>query len=300
MCIRDRVAVTRFANRGKARVVNRGISSSIGVRDNGSIDCMLRIASSRRCQIGARLIRGHILAVLLAACAGNQPQSDDRGGGMASTTSVKTQAPVVAATAGTKPACPDGRRDAVSASVAARLCAGRVEVLSQRTETTQVFAEPAGGYTAESYVAPVRFREGESWKDVDLTLTRDASGMVRPKAHPYGLVLSGAAGDDRAHDLATLGHGGDRNVLGWSGALPEPVLTGTTATYREVRPGLDLVMEVTRTGFEQFLVVKNRQALSQVASIVLSWRAKGLSLHAGRNGTLELRGDDGKVKGQFP
>lgn len=261
---------------------------------------MLRIASSRRCQIGARLIRGHILAVLLAACAGNQPQSDDRGGGMASTTSVKTQAPVVAATAGTKPACPDGRRDAVSASVAARLCAGRVEVLSQRTETTQVFAEPAGGYTAESYVAPVRFREGESWKDVDLTLTRDASGMVRPKAHPYGLVLSGAAGDDRAHDLATLGHGGDRNVLGWSGALPEPVLTGTTATYREVRPGLDLVMEVTRTGFEQFLVVKNRQALSQVASIVLSWRAKGLSLHAGRNGTLELRGDDGKVKGQFP
>jgi hypothetical protein len=39
------------------------------------------------------------------------------------------------------------------------------------------------------------------------------------------------------------------------------------ASYREVRPGVDLVVRANRSGVEQFLIVKNRAAADQVASV---------------------------------
>ena len=53
--------------------------------------------------------------------------------------------------------------------------------------------------------------------------------------------------------------------MGWSGELPEPVLAGTKATYPEVLPSIDLAVEATRTGFEQFVVVKSPGRRRQVS-----------------------------------
>ena len=66
----------------------------------------------------------------------------------------------------------------------------------------------------------------------------------------------------------------------------------------DAKPGVDLVVETTRTGFETFLIVKNRQAAAQVASVSMPWRTGKLSSRAGVGRGLELRDRAGKVRGQ--
>src|SRR5688572_4998562 len=146
------------------------------------------------------------------------------------------------------PACPGERDDEVSASVTARLCGKPVEVLSRRTERTQVWARPEGGFSSQVHGGPVRYRDGEVWKPVDLTLRRQPDGSVAPVGHPRGLRLSGTAGAGE-HALATVAVGDDALSMAFTGALPEPELSGHEATYREVYPGVDLVLAATRTGF---------------------------------------------------
>lgn len=55
-----------------------------------------------------------------------------------------------------------------------------------------------------------------------------------------------------------MGSGASRIAVQWKGELPTPELSGNTATYANAVPGGDLIVEATRTGFEQYL--KLRQA----------------------------------------
>ncbi|MEV6301413.1 LamG-like jellyroll fold domain-containing protein [Actinoplanes sp. NPDC051861] len=186
------------------------------------------------------------------------------------------------------------------ASKQARETGKAVPVPSLLTENTEVVANPDGSFTAEVHSGPARFRdEGGDWAEVDLNLERRPDGSVAPKAHPRGLVMSGRAGDGE-HDLARVSSGAEGMTLGWSGKLPEPELHETTATYREVRPGIDLVVDATRTGFEQFLIVKNRGAAAQVKSIALPWRTEGITPVPAVGGGLRLRGKDGRYVGSVP
>ncbi|MGW0432745.1 DNRLRE domain-containing protein [Micromonospora sp. NPDC003197] len=69
----------------------------------------------------------------------------------------------------------------------------------------------------------------------------------------------------------SLGRGVEQVSLGWRGELPQPVLDGPKATYVEVRPGVDLVIEAGRTGFEYFFVVKTPEAAAGLASVSMPW-----------------------------
>ncbi|MEU9378121.1 DNRLRE domain-containing protein [Streptomyces sp. NPDC048255] len=165
------------------------------------------------------------------------------------------------------------------AETAARLTAQaqgrRIEVVEARTETTTLWADPDGTMSVESFAGPVRYRENGSWVPVDVSLVKNPDGSVRSKAHPRGLKLAGRTGEAGA-DLVTLGSGEQAVSLGWKGALPEPVIDGVKATYVNVLPATDLVIEATRTGFEQYLVAKDRSAAERAASFTLPVRAKGL------------------------
>jgi len=197
-----------------------------------------------------------------------------------------------------RPACPDSRPDRTSAAIAAHLCNGRVLVDQLTTEHTEVWALPDGTMSAEAHAGQVRIRDGANgWKRVDLSLQRRPDGSIVPKAHPGDLVLSGPAGAGD-HDLAALGTGDDRVSVGWRGKLPTPVLSGTRATYSDVKPGVDLVIETTRTGFQTFLIVKSRAAAAQVASIAMPWRTGKLATRAAGRG-LEVLDAAGKVRGQL-
>ncbi|MEJ3748418.1 DNRLRE domain-containing protein [Actinomycetes bacterium KLBMP 9797] len=161
------------------------------------------------------------------------------------------------------------RPDEAAALVTARTTGKRVRIGNMTTPTTEFWALPTGAVEGTVTAGPVRMRGANGdWVAVDLALKPRADGSVAPVAHPYGLTLAGAkaAGE---HTLLSLAGG---TTLGWSGVLPEPVLEGNKATYREVRPGVDLVVSVTRTGYEQLLVVKNRQAAAQVREVRMAFQ----------------------------
>jgi hypothetical protein len=175
----------------------------------------------------------------------------------------------------------------VNARLTAQAQGRRIEVVGARTGNTTLWANPDGTMSVESFAGPVRFKENGRWVGVDLTLVKDADGTVRPKAHPRALRLAGRTGA-AGGDLATLGRGDQQLALGWKGALPEPRLDGTKATYDDVLPGTDLVLEATRTGFEQYLVVADARAAERAADLTLPVRAEGLKVRQGADETLTL------------
>lgn len=176
-----------------------------------------------------------------------------------------------------------------SASALAYRTRRPVEVTGRTTETLRVWALPNGSYQAETHVAPVRaLGAGGRWVDVDLELERRADGSVAPKAHPYGLTLSGPRSAEKT-DFVALGASDHRTALGWRGALPEPVLEGRKATYREVRQGVDLVVEAGRSGYEYFVVLKNPKAASDMATIGLPWDAGSMTASSAVPAGAELR-----------
>jgi RHS repeat-associated protein len=189
--------------------------------------------------------------------------------------------------------------DVATARIIAKLYDHRVEVIGQRTETTSTWADPKGTLTSSIYSTPIWVREGgdgnqeADWAPVDLTLQRNTDGSITPKAHPNDLTIAGG-GSASTPTLFTLtdGQGGGAVSFGWKGRLPQPTLDGPRATYVNVKPGIDLVIEATRTGAEQYLLVKDRPGRGGVPADIdlpLTVRAKGLALRAGADGVIEAR-----------
>ncbi|MDJ0465325.1 DNRLRE domain-containing protein [Streptomyces sp. H27-C3] len=187
--------------------------------------------------------------------------------------------------------------DIPSARVAARLSGKRVEALSERTETSTTWVNKNGSLTTEIAAGPVRFKDDATggWRDVDLNLVTGESGAVEPKAHPGGLRLSGKTGTratslkasqaGKAVDLVTLGEGDQQITLQWKGGLPTPKLDGTRAEYAEAVPGADVVVEATRTGFEQFVEIKKKPT-AEGFSYTLPLKTKGLKAKQQADGSV--------------
>ncbi|MFF9839215.1 DNRLRE domain-containing protein [Streptomyces sp. NPDC013740] len=197
-----------------------------------------------------------------------------------------------------RPAYPTEAADLASAQVAARLSGKRVEAKSERTESSTTWANPDGTVTTDASSGPVRFRDAATgdWRDIDVELAKH-DGVIAAKGHPLGLRLggrtpaaqaaevraSGAAGEAGTAEvpLVTLGAGEGRELgLSWRGVLPEPKLSGTTARYEDALTATDLVIESTRTGFEQFLELKDRSAVAANGSVTLTLNAKGIKARA--------------------
>ncbi|MBO4206684.1 LamG-like jellyroll fold domain-containing protein [Micromonospora echinofusca] len=187
-----------------------------------------------------------------------------------------------------------------AASEQARRSGRSIDVPALTTESQRVVANPDGTFTAQIHSGIARFKDRTGrWTDVDLTLVERPDGTVAPKAHPRGLVLAGA-GPVGEHTLASIRVDGHELAMGWRGTLPRPTLDGTRATWSGVEPGLDLVVEATRTGFEQFLVVHDRAAAARVRSVTLPWRATGLATRTGDDGRLEFVDGKGRALASVP
>ncbi|UYQ65102.1 DNRLRE domain-containing protein [Streptomyces peucetius] len=190
---------------------------------------------------------------------------------------------------------PSQAADIPSAKVAARLYGKRVEALSERTEASTTWVNKDGSLTTELSAGPIRFQRDGQWVDVDVRLQAGSSGSVEAKAHPHGLKLAGrtgtraaslrAAQDAAAVDLVTLGSGEEQITLQWKGGLPKPELTGSRAVYPEAVPGADVVVEATRTGFEQFVEIKKRPA-SDGYTYTLPLKTKGLKAKQQADGSV--------------
>ncbi|MGK9465182.1 RHS repeat-associated core domain-containing protein (plasmid) [Streptomyces sp. G6] len=200
--------------------------------------------------------------------------------------------------------------DIPSARVAARLSGKRVEALSERTETSTTWANRDGSLTTELAAGPVRFQDDTTgqWRDVDLGLVSHADG-VEPKAHPLGLKLAGktaapaaslkAPQAAKAVDLVTLGEGDGQITLQWKGGLPAPKLDGTRAQYVNAVPGGDVVVEATRTGFEQFVELKQKPA-AEGYTYTLPLRTKGLKAEQQTDGSVLFTDKKSKKQAVMP
>ncbi|WP_237527769.1 RHS repeat-associated core domain-containing protein [Streptomyces sp. SID2119] len=201
--------------------------------------------------------------------------------------------------------------DVRSARVAARLSGKRVEALSERTETSTTWANKDGSLTTELTAGPVRFEDEATgdWRDVDLDLVTVAGGGVEPKAHPEGLKLSGRTGTPpaslkaaqtaKASDLVTLGEGDEQITLQWKGGLPAPKLDGTRAEYVNAVPGADVVVEATRTGFEQYVEIKQRPTADGY-TYTLPLKAKGLDVEQQADGSVLFTDEKNKKTAVMP
>ncbi|MFC9084276.1 sugar-binding protein, partial [Streptomyces sp. NPDC057062] len=167
--------------------------------------------------------------------------------------------------AGTERAARHAKGSKEWARLEARKTGKKVVATDETTATSYTVANPDGTLNTELTYGPERVWRAGAWRTVDATLTRTADGTVKAKEHPNGLRLAGkggtaprspaAARDAAPRDLVTLGSGEQAVTLQWKGGLPAPDLDGTTARYPEAVPGADVVVEATRTGFEQYVEI---------------------------------------------
>ncbi|MFI0186964.1 LamG-like jellyroll fold domain-containing protein [Streptomyces sp. NPDC017082] len=219
------------------------------------------------------------LALTLVTAAGTAPAASAAAGLGA----VPLRADTAAGTGtGAGPAAPSTTDEALAQ---ARETGKKVEVAALRSESADVYATPDGNLEAREYLRPVRTRVDGAWKPVDTDLSRTAEGTVAPGATTVGLEFS--AGGDAP--LVRMEKAGRELSLSWPGKLPAPVIDGSTATYRDVLPDVDLRMGAQEDGFTQLLVVKSAEAAAseQLAQLRLKLSADGMDVRENAQGGLE-------------
>jgi hypothetical protein len=153
-----------------------------------------------------------------------------------------------------------------------------VEVSEETTPTQLVTAQPDGTFTAEFDPEPVRAKQGAGWVPVDTTLEVTPAGELAPKAAAADITFS--RGGSSA-PLATITRDGRAYRVSSPWKLPVPTVSGSTATYSDVMPGTDLVVQATPDGFSENLVVKSRAAAqtADLSSIRFPVSVDGLSAY---------------------
>lgn len=167
-----------------------------------------------------------------------------------------------------------------------------VEVVSQRTEASQVFANPTGTLTEERYATAQWARQGNKLVDIDTSLQMGESGKIAPKATAVGLEFSGGG----AGPLATITRDGRSISLAWPTALPEPSIADDTVTYPDVLPDVDLKLKAGPSGFAQLLVVKTAEAAADpdLKTIAYDMSSDGVNVTADEHGNLQALNPGGQ------
>jgi RHS repeat-associated protein len=182
----------------------------------------------------------------------------------------------------------NARPDELSAQIAARNSGQRVEITSARTEASRTYANPDGSLTVDSYSGVHWVQQAGQWVNVDPTLST-VDGAVAPKATKANLSFSDGGGNT----IATLTKSGRSVGFNWASKLPTPQLSGATARYVDVVPGIDITATATPTGYEVNLIIKSRSAIKSLMQLPLA--LKGLSAARQADGGLLLTTPDGSA-----
>ncbi|OKJ02806.1 laminin G [Streptomyces sp. CB01249] len=215
---------------------------------------------------GRRPLVAVTLTALLAAGIGITPLS----GGLSSASAVPSEERTAA-----------GTEAAQEAAVASD---EPVEVLSLRDERSSTVANPDGTFTTTTAVQPVRARKNGEWTDIDTTLVRQKDGSYAPKAAVTAMSFSGGG----TTTFGTIQKDGRALSLDWPDKLPEPTVEGSTATYPEVMPGVDLQVTASAEGFSHLIVVKDAEAADNpdLARLQLPVSATSVDLKESEDGGL--------------
>ena len=178
-----------------------------------------------------------------------------------------------------------GPLSAAQGAALARRTGHRVAVTAMTTATSATTANPDGSFTVTESAQPARAWQHGRWAALNASLRRQPGGRLAPAVTTNGLTLSGGGNSTLAvmtSDARTL-------TLTWPGTLPDPTVSGATATYANVLPGVDLVVITdTQGGFADILVVHSAAAAQNpaLASIQLGVSTSGLVLSEDSAGDL--------------
>jgi hypothetical protein len=158
---------------------------------------------------------------------------------------------------------------AMTAAVATAHTSGKSTVVNGlTTETQQVQAQPNGRFQLTENAVPVRTQQHGTWVPVDTTLHHNANGTYTPTATAYGQVAFSGGGNA---PLAITSSGTTTYAVSWPTPLPVPTVSGSTATYPNVFPGVDLALTATVSGgFSDVLIVHNSAAAHNPALATLT------------------------------
>ncbi|MFF9607867.1 LamG-like jellyroll fold domain-containing protein [Streptomyces sp. NPDC014684] len=154
-------------------------------------------------------------------------------------------------------------------------------------------AQPDGTFAVELDPGPVRAKQASGWVPVDTDLAETSSGEVEPKAAAADIGFSDGGSSD---PLARITQDGKTYSVSSPWTLPKPTLSGSMATYPDVLPGVDLVVQATPDGFSENLVVKTREAAqsTDLSSIRFPVSVDGLSAHNTHAGGAAFIDDQGR------
>ncbi|MFF3329495.1 LamG domain-containing protein [Streptomyces sp. NPDC002888] len=207
---------------------------------------------------------------------------------------VRSQAAAAAATpAALREAVASGLPTEAEAQTAAQEAGQSVEVTGLREERRTVLANSDGSFTAKEFAEPVRTLRGGRWADIDESLVQRADGSWAPKATTADVTFSGG-GDG---PFARVRVAGRELALSWPGGkLPKPVVNGDSATYENVLPDVDLVVQAEPDGFGHLVVVNTPEAARNpdLARLDLGVDTTSLTLQETSSGALRALDSDSK------
>ncbi|WP_249227151.1 LamG-like jellyroll fold domain-containing protein [Kutzneria sp. CA-103260] len=169
-----------------------------------------------------------------------------------------------------------------SAAAQARRTGAAVEVADEGSETRTVVANPDGTFTMSSHIEPIRVRRDNAWTPVDTSLKPTAEGLLAPAASTEDMKFSNGGNAP----LATISTQGKSVSFTWPSPLPKPRVSGSTAVYPSVLPGVDLQVTAGADDYSEVLVVHDATAAANPAlkSIKLKASTSGLTLSTDHNG----------------
>lgn len=164
---------------------------------------------------------------------------------------------------------------------------------SKTTETSKVSALSDGTMQLVVNSLPVRVHRGNVWVAADATLQHAADGTVVPIATSVAVEFSGGGSSFLARVQTDTGKWVTES---WPyGELPAPKLSGATATYSEVFPGVDLNLTASVTGMSEVFVVKSATAIQDPRVADLSLAVSGATVSTKSGKQIVASAADGSV-----
>ena len=177
----------------------------------------------------------------------------------------------------------------------ARATGRPVTVPALTTPTSVTVARPDGRFAVTESAWPVRARRNGHWENLNPALHRNTSGTLSPAVTTSALTLSGGG----TGPLAVMATDARTLSVSWpGGTLPAPTVSGATATYANVYPGVDLAVTASTQGaFSEVLIVHNATAAANPAlsSLQFTATAPGLAITATSGGNLQAAPGPGAV-----
>ena len=147
-------------------------------------------------------------------------------------------------------------------------------------------AQPNGTLATTTTAQPTRMRNGHgAWENIDPTLVRKPDGTIGTAATPTKLTLSGG---NTGPAITVTDQAGRTMSLSLPVALPAPSLSGVTATYHAIYPGVDFTVTAQPSGgFSEVFTVRNAAAQTHVHDLTFTTALTGLTLRAMPDGGID-------------